>query len=1150
MIHPKLNISLIWRACLAAIVSICGIAAQPVSAQTVTIAPYTFNYWAGINTSKVLGLGTNAVAVTGTPTTITFGLSGASGVTPTFTPATTTASTGLSLQLAVTNATAGANSLTISATGGASYSTNVNLFVVPMWNQTNSGFSGTWATAGNWSSGALLNGGGSDSVLIEKLAPTPWTNVVDVSQKIQDLIYLADADDASTANGLNTTINAGQTLSVLGTNGFYMVHKTSTGTRPFFKFEGAGTLLVSNSVANFGVLDGEPNGTKFFTVNMTNLNNLTAYVKRFGVADSAMNNIVGPYNQVQQVALLLAKTNLITAYFTDNYTNLNWNAAIQYERSDVTMNGTTASFLNLGISNGIYADSIAVGHGNNVGSGSTAFGILAYPLRFGPIFTNETAPFASAVFRNTNGGRMSLVALGVDCGPANLGQAANNRGMADFRGGKVDMLVDQIWLGANRTNAGPSVKDDQGGLYFDWGKIDANTIIAGNQLFTNFAQPIIGYILVGTNGTLNVNSNLALGMTLSGAGAVAGFEGVAAAVSGQVRIDNGGSLRASKITVGQYSSNNVVTVNVGGSLVVSNTIADINKGLTTLSLDGAQLTFSVVTGITNAYVTNLNTTTTASKININSAPAGQSTNVLIVYQAANQTPNIGIGTLPAGFNNMQIAVDTVAKTVSLIISTNQPKNLVWRGGANAQWDHTSLNWQDTNTLTITKFTDGDQAIFDDKAGVPTTISITDTVNPGQSGNGIVVNNTTNQFTFANGGGSIGSGTLVKTGTNSLEIDCTSSVGAQLNVGILNVYSSGSIANATTLAGTTLNVGSTGAVGGGVTCAGTLQNSGVIFGSLTLQTGASATSSGILSNSVSMQSGTTLNNSGTMTAIGSLTVATNSTLVNAGTVYGSTLTVNVGGTLVDTVSGSAANSSGSINVATLLVSGTFYPGGSAGTAIATTKVTDYDYSSGSGAGNPNGRVQLSAGSLIVMKYNSTNVQPNTKILSFSQVFGPSGAAKAISGCTLLISNVGPTAFSAGNTLKLFGNYINDTVIGNAGLNTTNSYPFIQPTTPGPGLAWDMTQLYASGTIGVINLSSVQITLTNNVTFISGTNQMVSELSWPPDFIGTGWLQQQNSTLTNGLGTNWSNVGASDYVSDIFLTNTITPGSSVFFRFVRP
>jgi hypothetical protein len=1148
MNHPKTNQSLVWRACLAAILSMCALATQRAAAQSVVVTPYTLNYWAGVNTSKVLGSGSNAVTISGSPGTVTFSLSGASGVTPTFSPASTNATSGLNLQLACTNATAGANSLTISATGGASYSTNVNLFVIPMWNSTNSGSSGTWATGGNWSSGTTLNGGGSDSVLFEKMIATPWTNVVAASQTIQDLVYLADADDSSTANGLNTTINSGQTLSVLGTNGFLMAHKTVSGSRPFFKFEGAGALLVSNPVANFGVLDGEPNGTRYFTVNMTNLNNLTVYVKRVGVGDSSMNGLVGPYNQAQQVALLLAKTNLITAYGTDNYYGLNWNAAIQYERSDVSINGSQACQFNLGVSNGIYADSIAIGHGNNVGSGSTAFGILAYPLRFTPVFTNETAPFATAVFRNTNGGRMSLLALGVDNGPANLGQAANNRGMADFRGGNVDMLVDQIWLGANRTNAGPAVKDDQGGLYFDWGKINANTIIAGNQLYTNFTQPIIGYVLVGTNGTLNVNSNLALGMTLSGAGAVAGFEGVAAAVSGQVQINNGGTLRASKITVGQYSSNNVVTVNVGGSLVVSNTIADISKGLTTLSLDGATLTFSVVAGLTNAYVTNLNTTTTASKINIASAPAGQSTNVLIVYQAANQTPNISIGTLPAGFNNMQIVVDNTAKTVSLVVSTNQPKNLAWRGGANANWDHSSLNWLDTNTLAITKFTDGDKVTFDDTTGVPLTINVVDNVNPGQSGNGITVANTTNQFTFANGGGSIGTCALVKSGTNNLAIDCTSSVSAQLNAGRLTIDAGGSAGNVTTVAGTTLTIGGTGAVSGGITGAGVVQNSGVVFGSLTLQTGASASNSGILSNTVSMQTGTTLNNSGSMTAAGNLTVTTNSTLNNSGTIYGSTLTVNVGGTLVDTVPGTAANSAGSINVVKLDVFGAFYPGG-LNTAVATTKITDYDYSSGSGLGNPNGRLQLEPGSTTVLRYNSTNAQTYSKVLAFSDVFGHSVSAKGIAGCTLLVSNVGPGSLTAGTSLKFFGNYINDTVLGNGGLNTTNDYPIMVPAVPGSGLVWDMSQLYVNGTISVVNASTYQIAVTNNVTILGGTN-IVMELSWDPSLTGYGWLQQQIGTLTNGLGTNWNNVGSSDYVNDIFLTNTVSAGSTIYYRFVKP
>jgi hypothetical protein len=132
----------------------------------------------------------------------------------------------------------------------------------------------------------------------------------------------------------------------------------------------------------------------------------------------------------------------------------------------------------------------------------------------------------------------------------------------------------------------------------------------------------------------------------------------------------------------------------------------------------------------------------------------------------------------------------------------------------------------------------------------------------------------------------------------------------------------------------------------------------------------------------------------------------------------------------------------------------------------------------------------------------------------------------------------------------GYYVSGENVGNAGLNTTNSYPIIVPPTPGPGLIWDLSQLYPNGNIGVIAAGSIQITVTNNVTFIPGTNQVVMELSWPADFIGSGWLQQQIVTLTNGLGTNWSNLGSSDYVNDIFLTNTITPDSATFYRFVRP
>jgi hypothetical protein len=140
-----------------------------------------------------------------------------------------------------------------------------------------------------------------------------------------------------------------------------------------------------------------------------------------------------------------------------------------------------------------------------------------------------------------------------------------------------------------------------------------------------------------------------------------------------------------------------------------------------------------------------------------------------------------------------------------------------------------------------------------------------------------------------------------------------------------------------------------------------------------------------------------------------------------------------------------------------------------------------------------------------------------------------------------------------------------------LNTTNSYPIIRPSTPGPGLVWDFTQLYPHGIIGVLSATdpSLFFTFTNNsfASVQNGTNPVViTQLSWPADKAG-GWVQALNATLTNGLSaTNWislngnygnTNVGI-QIMSDTnvwFITNSLVsdptlPGSAVFYRFVYP
>lgn len=1100
--------------------------------------PTTLNYWAGVNTTNLLGVGSNAVVFANADTTsASLAVSGQpAGLTTSLSTNICTNTISLGLNLIVTNVAAGSYPLTIGASGTASYSTNVNFFVVPQWIITNN--------TASWSSGASWSGGGApattDSVYIENQTGG-FTNIVDSTRSIQDLIIIGDKDANLAASGVCAMqVPTGVTLSVLGTNGFFCGVKGNGSTRPYYDFSGAGTLTVSNPAADFAIANGaSSSSTRVLQLNMTNLNNFNATVSRFGVGDTTLNfqGLLGG----NLVGMGLAKTNYIKAQYTDNYSALDFQNSIQYQANGDLASGSANPVFSLGITNGIYADSLGVGREGVQGTGSVGINGGGSTLKFLPGLSNSIAPVASAYFRNVNGGRMSLVAVGVDSGSHN--GTKNTKGSIALQGGVVDMLVDQIWLGRNRTNQGGQTV--AGAFLFDWGKVNASTVIVGDLQYTNAALAS-GFLMVGTNGTLTVTNYLELGHTPADPATPVNWPN-AASCSGQLTIANGGTVLANQINAGVFTTNSIIVVNPMGSLVVSNSIGQATNSLATLNLNGGNLTFQVTPGVTNAFVTNLLTTTTATKINIASAPAGQSTNILMVYQSANQTPNVAIGTIPAGFNNMQILVDSTAKTVSLVVFTNAPKNLAWRGGQSAQWDHASANWLDLNSLAVTKFTDGDQVTFDDTAGVPTSITVAEDVNPSQANTGILVTNNSNSFVFNNtGSGTIGACTLLKAGSSGLEIDCTTSVGAVVNGGTLVTANSGQIGNATLSSGTIFT--NSGTVSGGVSCAGTLQSPGMIDGSLSVQTGGNVVNGGTVSGTLAMQSDSTLFNTGTFSAIGNATVPTNSTLVNGGTIYGSSLTIANGGTLTDTVMGNPAVAPGSINVGSLAINGTFNPGGG-GNAIGTTIITDYAYG-GSQQGAPNGRVQLNAGSVTTFKVNLANNPSSTEVLSQSTVLGPSEVAKAVNGCTVVITNVGATAFAAGQSFKLFGQYYAAGMApGNAGLNTTNAYPKIVPKTPGPGLVWDLSQIYASGTIGIVDASTVQFTLGSTVTIYGGSN-IVASLSWPANYVGNGWLQQQITSLTNGLGTNWTDVGQSDYVSSILLTNQLSSDTAVFYRFILP
>ena len=1046
------------------------------------------------------------------------------------------------------------------------------------WSTTNAALSGNITTAPVGWVGGVAPSSSADNAFI---AGTNTTSVYfitnDTTVSIGNLIYdlVAGTTNAAGSGAITTVINPGTTLSVLGSQGFYITRDVPIKFGSTHTFIG-NTLTVNNPSASFILNSGQGVGQNTAaTINFSALTNLNVTVSVFGVANSLLTGINGGGNAAgdEVVKATLARTNVITASHTEDYTTGYFTNAVDLFRQDniglSTGSDAANSFFALGISNRIFADSVGIGRGTAIkGSSAISMATLIPATTIGGSAAGYSMQFnkkdysSSAYFRNNDGSsRMSLLDVTVNGGGTNTLTTGNRVGsFITFVGGTVDMLVDQIWLAKNYTNTF-STKLTDAGFGFDKGTVNANTVLVGDMQYTN-ASFCNGWLYVGSNAVMNVNKNLVLGYTptndTSGV-----FVAYSSQAFGQVEVEGNGHLYANQINVGLFSTNNQVIVNPGASLIVTNTIATATNSLCNMKLDsGAQLTLFVNPAITNVFTTNLISGASQALINIASysgAVSYPATNVLIHYQT-NASHNVHIGSLAPGYNNMQV-VDDGAGNIVLIVSTNAPKNLVWQGAQNNLWDHASTNWIDLalNAPTnITKFTDNDTVTFNDAPGVPVNITIADaSVSPAAV---TVTNWANNKFVFNNTGGAnlIASAGLTKKGTNSLEIDCPSSLAVSVNEGSL--IGNGSVSTITVASGASMNFA--GAVTASLTSAGsaTVASGGIISGAVNVSAGGVVTNAGTMNGTLnSLPSGSLLYNASLMTAAGSPTINTNATLINAGTIYAGTITVALGGTLIDKVVGTTGLSPGSLNVVQLIVNGAFYPG--AGT-LTTTKLTDYSTPS-TLLGPPNGRINLNQGSTTYLEVNmDSGGQTNSSLLAQNQGFGGSVNFKSFNGGTLVITRSGATQYAAGQTFKFFGYYYNDGNMNNAGLNTQNTYPIISPATPGAGLVWDMSQLYITGTIGVLSATDPRLfySLTNNVVSVTSSN-IVNDLTWSPDKVG-GWILQLNATLTNGLSaTNWTAISGGTYLTnipnvyEILVTNNLianpnAQGSATFFQFVYP
>jgi hypothetical protein len=627
-----------------------------------------------------------------------------------------------------------------------------------------------------------------------------------------------------------------------------------------------------------------------------------------------------------------------------------------------------------------------------------------------------------------------------------------------------------------------------------------------------------------------VNDTLELGHTTADAGhpsqAESGF--------GQLTVLNGGTVRANTITVGgmtKLSGANTITLTNSANLVVTNTIAAADKKLAALTMISSMLTLNVDGTNTSpyVYVTNLiaggagNVIRLASVTGVSSYPAQLA---LIGYESAAAGFSVIV---PSGLFGY-IVNNTANKTIDVILATNAPKTVVWRGNIDGNWNTTTLNWVDPLTLTATNFSQGDFVVFDDTATGATNISIIDSVVSGQHATlpGVLVSNSVRNYTFT-GGTIAGTGKMLKQGSGTLSVDANSENSLTVSNGTVNVTAGGTVGSTTVAAGTAFTSSGTvngltsasfsssaGTINGPVAIqAGTFVNSGTVDttpGTMTIGAGALITnlSSGVLNVRVPTGNNWAVPTNAVLANFGRINNLSQRLNMNAGSLlYGIGVVGRGAGVTVD--NGRLAINAGAV----------FSPGETPFHSLGVFTVEARLDVNQAGGGNPAGRLVIE----IDMGHPMTN--DVVAVDKWSNIRG-----------TIVMTNIGTIPFAAGQSFHIVSNnfgFPNTPEVAN--LDYT-----IEPVVPGLGLAWDTSNLITNGVLSIKTLPSTSTNIMVSIT----TN--LWELAWPAEY--RGWrLQGQTNNIAIGISNNWGTVPNSHLTNRVFMRMNPANGA-VFWRLIHP
>ena len=540
------------------------------------------------------------------------------------------------------------------------------------------GASGTdtnWSTGGNWSGGTGPAGSptNADNVVFGNTGNattiTGISNVVDsTSGNFGGTISSLSYTNTIASSWQNTLITPGLTLNVTSNTGpfgtalFVGTPVAGAAAASIFASISGAALNVNNTNACISISQAGAN-TSLATLNMTNLNNFVANVNTIAIGDY----LFGIGTVAAQGSLILAKTNVITTSWVGNFSNpyssTQMTNAIDLGIGSSSTLGSGLNAMFLGLTNGIFTDSINVG--GVKGGGSAAAPTL---MAFVPAFTNNNP---TAYFRGINGNASRISHWGVGDTAIGSGSSAADFGKVDFTGGSVDAMVDTMILGRDRNGTATL---DSGVFTFTAGNVNVNTLEVADQGSASTGSAVFGTMnVIGINGAspaLTVNTTLELGHTTLTGGATFALN-----TRGTLNIFNG-AVNANNVIVGAGSITNIIAMN-NATVIVTNTLATNAAGLFLMTMTNSTLGLTVTA---NASLKGLaGTLTTGGATNmillasvpVFSPPSYPADIALLKYTTLNGVGfNFGLTNVPATAPGAFLSNNVANKSVDLVLPIN------------------------------------------------------------------------------------------------------------------------------------------------------------------------------------------------------------------------------------------------------------------------------------------------------------------------------------------------------------------------------------------------------------------------------------------------------------------------------------------------